>query len=820
MPVLVEAGWGGLVQYPWSITWTDITSRVDMVQGITVTRGASDEKSETQPGTCTMTLDNQDGALTPGRPGSPFFPFVRRNTPIRYSQLVMPSPSGAAPWPVDQLGDLFDGGAIDASLWPGGYGAPSVAGGRARIPCVSGAPAGMQSARSWTLAGSQITVKAVTVPAASTSSQATMSLRINSTTAGTRLTWTYNAVTGLLQARSDVGSADGAAVSLTYSAIDHAWWRIRETAGLVIWETSGDGWDWTVQRTLATPAWVTSQQQLVELAGTRVGGGTADYCEFDYLGAVVRPRFWGVVNEWPVSWSGLASSVSISATDLFKWLNKQPAMRSMLGMEVLTRDTLSGIYSWLAAYYPLTEATGSTAAGDIAGYSTPGALAVTQTGAGGTLEFGTDGVAETGETAVTMAPAAASAGRYLVGDLGPQVAADSTSWLEHIQVWIKTSTPGRAILGVHDPVLDHQLVLALDGSGVLVVESAQEGPPLTISTSASANLADGQWHHLVYDGSTKRVYVDGAAVGGTLTAVSTADIRTMYVGGYRGARLWAGQIAHVSLHLATGPLGPLYSQTYDAASGFAGESADWRVERLARYAGLSSVTVLGSTHDPMASQGPGGSSVVSRLREVESTESGKLYAERDYYGIAYQSRDLRYNPSPADETFTISYADLETSQVELSDDDQKLVNEVEASRPNGATQRVQAAESILAFGVYPESMTLLKTTDLSVLDAAMWRVMRYANPQPELREVPVEAATMPQYLDILDADISSYFTVYDLPEQAPADELRVTVEGYTETIKEGSHLIQFRTSESSTDSVWVIGDPVYGILGVTSRLAY
>ncbi|WP_137235163.1 LamG-like jellyroll fold domain-containing protein [Streptomyces sp. BPSDS2] len=819
MPVLVEAGWGGLVQAPWSITWTDITNRVDMVQGITVTRGASDELSETQPGTMTLTLDNQDGALTPGRPGSPFFPFVRRNTPLRYSQAVMPTRSGAAPWPVSQCGDDFDDGVVDPVLWPASYGGVTEVGGRARIPLVPGSSASYQSAREWTLAGSQIAVKVAKLPTANGSSAAAARFMVNSVTSGTRVGFTYNAITGTLRCVSEVGFSDGAGVTLTYSGIDHVWLRLRELGGTLLWETSGDGWDWTVRRSLATPGWVSSQQVVVDFPASRTGG-TADYAEWDLLGATVRPRFWGVVNEWPVSWSGLQSSVSISATDLFKWLNKQPAMRSMLGMEVLTRDTLSGIYSFLEAYYPLSEEAGSTAAGDVAGRSNPGALAVTQVAAGGSLEFGSDGVPETGETAVTMTPASASAGRYLVGDLGPQVASDSTSWLEHIQVWIKTGTPGRAILGMHDPVLDHQLVLALNGSGVLVVESTQDGPPLTISTSATANLADGQWHHIVYDGSTKRVYVDGAAVGGMLTAVSTAGIRSMYVGGYRGARLWEGQIAHVSLHLATGPLGPLYSQTYDAAAGFAGESADWRVERLARYAGLSSVTVLGSTHDSMASQGPGGSSVVARLREVEATESGKLYAERDYYGLAYQSRDLRYNPSPADEVFTISYADLETSSVELADDDQKLCNEVEASRPGGATQRVQAAQSVLAFGVYPESLTLLKTSDLSVLDAAMWRVMRYANPAPELREVPIEAATMPNYLDILDADISSYFTVYDLPPQAPADELRVTVEGYTETVKEQSHLIQFRTSESSRDSVWVLDDPVYSQLDYTTRLAY
>ncbi|MFJ6810661.1 LamG-like jellyroll fold domain-containing protein [Streptomyces anulatus] len=817
MPILVEVGWGGVVQAPWSITWSDVTARVDMVQGVTISRGASDELSETQPGTCTMTLDNQDGWLTPGRPSSGYAPWVRRNAPIRVSALHYPPRSGAGPWPIGQLCDDFDTGVVDPAVWTATGGSAEV-GGRLRQPMSSGV-ARHTSTRSYSLAGSSLAVKLCTIPAAGGSASASASWYVYSNTAGTRLRWSYNPLTNQLRAGIEVGGADAGAATFTYSAIDHAWLRVRETGGVVVMETSPDGWDWTVRRSAATPAWVLSDAVQVEFAAARTGG-TADFIEWDYLGATVRPRFWGVVNEWPVSWSGLQSSVTISATDLFKWLNKQPPLRSMLGMEVLTRDTLSGIYSWLAAYYPLSEAAGSTAAGDIAGYSTPGALAVTQVGVGGTLEFGTDGVPETGETGVTMAPASATAGQYLVADLGPQFAADASFWSPHYQIWFKTSTPDRVLLGIHDPALDWQLVFSLNGSGVLAIESTDTGPPTSLVTTSTGNLANGQWHHFVFDQAHKRVYVDGVAYGGVLAVKGPLDYRTLYVGGYRGSRLFDGQIAQVAIHLATGPLGALYSQIYDAITGFSPESADWRVERLARYAGLTSVTILGSTHDPVASQGPGGSTVVSRLREVESTESGKLYAERDYYGIAYQSRDLRYNPSPADEVFTIAYADTETGGIELSDDDQKLCNEVEASRPNGATQRVQAAESILAFGVYPESMTLLKTSDLSVLDAAMWRVMRYANPQPELREVPIEAFTMPNYLDILDADISSYFTVYDLPVQAPADELRVTVEGYTETLKEQSHHIQFRTSESSTDSVWVIGDPVYGVLGVTSRLAY
>ncbi|MFC9036800.1 LamG domain-containing protein [[Kitasatospora] papulosa] len=817
MPVLVEMGWGGLVQAPWSITWTDITDRVDLVQGVTITRGASDELSETQPGTATMTLDNQDGALTPGNPNSPFFPYVRKNAPVRVSIAHYPARTGGSPWQGAQLVDDFST-VLDTSLWVTRTGTNVTAGGRLRTTDTPGVSAGVRTAQSWILKGNTISARLVTPPAAGASSAATARMTVHSTTSGTRLVWLLDRVAGTLQARNEVGSADATPTTITFSAIDHLWLRIRETSGATVWETSPDGWDWTVRRSITTPAWVSAPQATsLELSAQRTGG-TAGYVEWDSVGAQIRPRFWGVVNEFPVEWEGLHSKVTISATDLFKRLNRLPALRSMLGMEVLTVDTLTGAYSFPAAYFPLSEPAESTAAGDVIGRGA-GALASTQVGAGGSLVFGDEGVPETGETCSTFSPASATAGRYLVGDLGPQTAADSTTWIVHVQAWIKTSTAGRAILGMHDVTLDTQLVLALNGSGILTLETTQDGSPLTVGTTTSGNLADGQWHHIVYDGSLHRIHVDGTPVSGTLVGASTQNIRSLYVGGYRSARLFSGQIAHVSLHLANGSVGSVYAASSDARTGFAGESADWRVERLARYAGLSSVTVHGATHDPIASQGPAGSSVVARLREVEATESGRLYAERDYYGLAYQSRDVRFNPDIVGETFAIAYADVEPG-TELADDDQKLVNEIEASRPGGATQTVNAPSSILAFGTYPQQIALLKTTDNAVTDAAYWKVLRYANPEPEIREVPIEAYTLPEYLDILDADISSYFTVYDLPVQAPTVDARMTVEGYTETIREQSHVIQFRTSAASQDSVWVIGDPVYGVLGFTSRLSY
>ncbi|MGD6761348.1 hypothetical protein ACOKM5_20655 [Streptomyces sp. BH097] len=814
MPLLVEMGWGGLILAPSTITWTDITQYVDVKnQGVAITRGASDELSETQPGTATLTLDNSDGRFTPGNSGSPYYPFARRNAPIRISVAVIPQRTGSAPYPLAMLGDDFDDNRIDSTLWPNSYGGATEVGGRARVPVGPGLFAAYQTARQWTLANSRFTVKLATLPAAGGSSSAAVSIMANSTTDGTRAGFTYNPVAGTLRLVSEVGYFDAGATSLTFSAIDHMWLRLREAAGTLYWETSRDGFSWTTRRTLATPAWVTAQQVLVEMIGNRTGG-VGDFVEFDLVGATVRPRFHGTVNEFPIGWEGLYSSVQISCTDMFKRLNKMPSLRSMVGEEILVGKPL--------LYYPLTEDSASTSAGDLSG-SGLAALPITQAGAAGsgTLALGSaEGPAETGEQVAALTPVSATAGKYLTADLGPQFPSLMGNYLA-TEVWIQTSTANRAILGFHRPDLSYQLVMSLNSSGALQFEMISDGFTTTLTPSGPSNLADGAWHHIAYDEYSHTLRIDGVVTDSSVFAVSVRDMRMLHVGGYRGARLWNGNIGHVACFTADSvSFGPSQATRYDAGTtGHVGEAADTRMLRLSYYAGLLDITVAGSTHDPMASQGPAGSTVMARMREVESTESGRLFADRDWYGLTYQSRDVRYNPSPAAETFTIDYADLEPG-ISLADDDQKMVNMVTATRPNGATQRVTASSSILAFGEYPQDLNMLKTSDNSVLDAAYWLVSRYANPMPELREVPIEAYTLSYYVDILDAEIGSYFSVYNLPAQAPSPSMRVTVEGYNEVIKHNSHVITFHTSASATDSVWVLDDPVYGVLGSTTRLAY
>ncbi|MFJ5150831.1 LamG-like jellyroll fold domain-containing protein [Streptomyces sp. NPDC088353] len=813
MALLVEMGWGGLVQYPETITWTDISQYVSTARGVSISRGAADELSETQPGTAVLTLDNADGRFTPGNSSSPYYPFVRRNAPIRIAVAHVPTRSGAAPYPLAQLGDDFDDDRVDPVLWPNSYGGVTERGGVVRIPVSTAGDAGLQSVRQWTLKGSRLTAKLVTVPKAGGSSNVAASMWVNSTTAGTRIGWRYDALTGLLAASNQTAYFDGTPTTLTYSPIDHAWLRVRETAGTVYWETSRDGFGWTVRRTLTAPAWVSSQTHAVEFPATRTGG-TNDFIEWDLVGAIVKPRFWGMVNEFPIEWEGLSSRVTVTCTDLFKRLNRLPVLRSMAAEEVLASGPL--------AFYPLTEPSDSTSAGDLSGIGA-GSLTIQQAGTGGTLTMAAaPGPPATEDQVPLFTPSSATAGKWLQANMGDDVQQQLNGGRPVLECWFQTTTAGRAIMALASPDLQYVHVLSLSGSGQLQIEWTDTGGTLsTAPIPFTSGLADGQWHHVVFGQYSKFVFLDGALAMTGVSVPYGTDQRTLHIGGYRGTRLWSGSIAYVALYgVAQAAESRLASHYRAGATGYAGESAAERIQRLARYAGVDSVTILGGTFDPIASQASGGTQVVARMREVESTESAKLYAERDYFGLAFQSRDLRYNPDPSSEVFTVTYADLEPG-TSIADDDQKMVNSLQASRPGGATQRVTAPSSITAFGLYePQSLDILKTNDNSVLDAAYWVVSRYANPGPELREVAIEAYTMPNYLDILDADISSYFTVYGLPSQAPASSMRVTVEGYTETIRERSHVIQFHTSASFNDSVWVLDDPVYSRLDSTSRLAY
>ena len=768
--VLVDAAFG-FAATATSVTWTDISQYVELSERseIRITRGAADELSQTQAGTCTVMLDNQDGRFTAGNAGSPYYPYVRPGTPVRVRVVtadknLLENPS-------------FEGGVSD---WVSS-GPPVVAASATHV---------QHGSQAMLITWGGVASQTVTSPIV-------YGLEIGKTYTFSAYVWvpTGDATVQLSLAGGSTGSA---------STLFDAFQRI----------------------TVTFTATATSHQVRVGAVGTPTAGDQVwvDACQieegssattFTSNGATTSPRFYGMVNDWGQSWQGLESTVAVSCSDLFQLLSGAPALQSMLVEEVLQLGPV--------AYYPLSEPSSSTTAGDIAGTGA-GSLAIGQAGVGGALAFGEGtGPPADGLSTPLFTPSSATNGRYLFADMGPDFAETSSLNYLFMEAWFSTSTTGRVIFSLNSLSGEYAIIFSLEsGTGKLRIQWTTIGGPLSgygDAVVATANLADGAQHHMLYDEQAGDIYIDGGspisvAVDGML------NLRSMLVGVYAGDRLWSGTISHIAIHApASPPPVSSYTDHYDAgATGFAGEDANDRVLRLAGYAGIAGAVVYGD-FSPVASQGEGGQSALEMMRDVETTEGGKLFCSRIGASLEFQSRTVRYNTTS---NSLLDYSDLETPQVKVATDTQKLVNTVRASRPGGATQRIASAESRTAFGPREQELTLLKTTDNQVVDAAYWLVSRYADPQPELRQVPVEAYSLDvaTYRSLLNCDVSSVISLLGMPATAPVLSPRVTVEGYTETIGQASHYLDFHTSRTFADSVWVLDDTTYSVLGSTTRLAY
>lgn len=186
------------------------------------------------------------------------------------------------------LADNFDDNSRNIGLWDYSYGTVTETGGRAQIACLAGVFSAYGSLPQYYLAGSLVAAQIVTLPAGGGSSAAYAYMGCLSNIAGTALSWAYDPLSGNLSAQSQVAYTDATPTTLTYNATNHAWWRIRESAGTVSWDTSLDGLTWTTQRTLATPAWVTRcQYGQVLFEANRTGGSTSGTFEVDNLNTVL-----------------------------------------------------------------------------------------------------------------------------------------------------------------------------------------------------------------------------------------------------------------------------------------------------------------------------------------------------------------------------------------------------------------------------------------------------------------------------------------------------------------------------------------------------
>lgn len=162
------------------------------------------------------------------------------------------------------LQDFFSGSAL-SPVWNNSSGSPNVtldtALDRVQINCTSGYPA-FGGNGPWDAADDRgVFARVVPPPTGNGTTQLLMRMVVNSTN---RASLFFDG--GFLSASVLNNNVSTAGTIGLYDAYNYAWWKIRESAGNVIFETSPDGWNWT-QRASYAHTWSASAVQVIWICG-------------------------------------------------------------------------------------------------------------------------------------------------------------------------------------------------------------------------------------------------------------------------------------------------------------------------------------------------------------------------------------------------------------------------------------------------------------------------------------------------------------------------------------------------------------------------
>lgn len=194
------------------------------------------------------------------------------------------------------LVDDFDDGSLDTTTrWTlsSGGGLTRETGGRGGVLCDTGFNK-IQTAFNWAMpVGSGVFVRAYPSDLGGATTECFNAMRFESDAqaGGTDLSIRVDIFNGNILFESRTGHFDGSAVSLTYSATDHAWWRIyRSDATTILYQTapddSGSPGTWTTRRTLTMPAWVGGVADISLFFEVHRNNGTSNWFEIDNVNFV------------------------------------------------------------------------------------------------------------------------------------------------------------------------------------------------------------------------------------------------------------------------------------------------------------------------------------------------------------------------------------------------------------------------------------------------------------------------------------------------------------------------------------------------------
>ena len=541
-------------------------------------------------------------------------------------------------------------------------------------------------------------------------------------------------------------------------------------------------------------------------------------------GGTTYRRFTGYIDEWPVSWpdpGAALSTVTVTASSRMARLGRTRPMANVVSQEILADRPYM--------YFTLGDAAEAAGAANSSGRSTVSAAPV-QVGTGGTLVFGTaTGPATDGPTALRLDPLSLQDGKLLRASF-PDTVFTSTSGYVALEAWVIITLSGTiASVGSSSGFLSLRNSL---GDLEVLVDGSAVTPDSILLTNVSPNVDNGALHHVVMTvepnaGNFRtRLFYDGVQVSTDASSITAAQMNVI---GASDAALRIGSapfndndgfflgdvsIAHVALYDSELTAARVAEHYASGTTGHEGDSSDEWIQRLAFHAGIPTAEVSVETGNTtsVALYDTAGKAPLQAMQDITRTEAGMLFDAGDGT-LTFQSRGHRYG---ATSVLTLDVAAQQVEQgLEPTLDNQNLVNDVTATRPNGVAVRVVNQDSVDDHGVYSDSSEVLTTSDGEVEDYANWQISLYGDPKTRVASCSVQLTVQESALktSLLALELGDCITLDNLPGQSPATSMDFFVEGITEAVGFEAWMVSLNLSPADdVRGVFIIGHPQYGEL--------
>ncbi len=820
---IVEAAFGADLNASYlTWEWTDLSDRL-LPQTLTVKRGRADEGQRTASSTFSAEFDNEDGALTPDHPMSPYWPNVDRGTPLRL-RYDLP--------PVTPYMDLFGDDANYAST-------PDAAGHDFTGDMCAWADVDIrtngQLISKWADLSDERSYYLYTSPAGSVGfvwSEDGINLRVAVTDTGV-----VDYDRGGRRAYGvefDANDGAGGFVARFYSAPTAAgpWTQIGDD---VTEDFDGDSsstsiYAGTAPVTVALPIGSTPEGKFYS-AGTRTGtsltGGTV-ICNPNFAAqtpgttsfadTASTPKTWTLVGDavitdedtratrffgqmdgvnptWPEGDNG-ESTVNISASGMLRRLgqgSKPLASTLYRGLIRSQKDRLNvADVAGVVAWWPMEEDRGAGSIASPLKGCPPMAIGGNMEPAGGE------------DLPAAKATMAARDVHYYSANVPPYAKPTTTNTRVDMFQFTTQPTGGYYLFAVNTDGTAIRWAISYSGSLVTIQAWDAFNNVLVNDTSALSAAFFETWVLWSFN-----IDDDGAGtVSYNLTLVDIPEgTGAGYTGSFSGT---AGNVTAVHnwgtptpndgismshLIVSTGT-GVGWLAGYDTA--WRGESAAHRFRRLCIEEGIS-FRCIGDNTLPFSFRGDTARSqamgyqqpkpLLDLFQECVDADFGLMMEERDRFGLIFRTGQSLQNQEPR---LTLDATTRDEGGLVVSDvrnpfaptkDDQRIRNDVTVKREGGSSFRATTDPPPPPDDLYDEEVTVNVESDVHLPAITAWRLHLGTWPGMRYPNVSTDAADSPHLADgVLDILEGDRIVVTGLPSSHPSTDVDILAEGLEETV--------------------------------------